>query len=53
MVTRPGCPTRNWRRVRRLDVAAKTRCQDLLAYGLFMGLIAGFLTDAIVTAAGA
>jgi len=24
-----------------------------LAYGLLMGLIAGFLTDAIVTAAGA
>jgi ZIP family zinc transporter len=36
-----------------LDVAAKTRRQDLLAYGLLMGLIAGFLTDAIVTAAGA
>lgn len=36
-----------------LDIAAKTRRQDLLAYGLLMGLIAGFLTDAIVTAAGA
>jgi len=36
-----------------LSVAAKTRRPDLLAYGLLMGLIAGFLTDAIVTAAGA
>jgi len=36
-----------------LNVAAKTRRPDLLAYGLLMGLIAGFLTDAIVTAAGA
>jgi ZIP family zinc transporter len=34
-------------------VAAKTRRPDLLAYGLLLGLIAGFLTDAIVTAAGA
>jgi zinc transporter, ZIP family len=36
-----------------VSVAAKTRRPDLLAYGLLMGLIAGFLTDAIVTAAGA
>lgn len=36
-----------------LGVAAKTRRTDLLAYGLLLGLIAGFLTDAIVTAAGA
>jgi zinc transporter, ZIP family len=36
-----------------LTVAAKTRRSDLLAYGLLMGLLAGFLTDAIVTAAGA
>ncbi len=36
-----------------LSVAAKTRRPDLLAYGLLIGLIAGFLTDAIVTAAGA
>jgi ZIP family zinc transporter len=36
-----------------LSVAAKNRRPDLLAYGLLMGLIAGFLTDAIVTAAGA
>jgi len=33
-------------------VAAKTRRADLLGYGLFVGLVAGFLTDAIVTAAG-
>ena len=36
-----------------VNVAAKTRHPDLLAYGLLLGLIAGFLTDAIVTAAGA
>ena len=36
-----------------VSVAAKTRRPDLLAYGLLAGLIAGFLTDAIVTAAGA
>jgi len=36
-----------------LGVAAKTRRPDLLAYGLLIGLIAGFATDAIVTAAGA
>ena len=36
-----------------VSVAAKTRRPDLLAYGLLMGLIAGFLTDPIVTAAGA
>jgi ZIP family zinc transporter len=35
-----------------VGVAAKSRRMDLLAYGLFIGLIAGFLTDAIVTAAG-
>ncbi len=35
-----------------VGVAAKTRRPDLLAYGLLMGLVAGFLTDAIVTAAG-
>jgi len=34
-------------------VAAKARRSDLLAYGLLLGLFAGFLTDAIVTAAGA
>jgi ZIP family zinc transporter len=36
-----------------LGVAAKARRPDLLAYGLLLGLIAGFATDAIVTAAGA
>jgi len=36
-----------------VGVAAKTRRPDLLAYGLLLGLMAGFLTDAIVTAAGA
>jgi ZIP family zinc transporter len=35
-----------------IGVAAKARRADLLAYGLLIGLIAGFLTDAIVTAAG-
>jgi ZIP family zinc transporter len=33
-------------------VAAKAKRSDLLAYGLLIGLIAGFATDAIVTAAG-
>jgi len=33
--------------------AARTRRPDLLAYGMLLGLFAGFLTDAIVTAAGA
>src|SRR3954447_10588621 len=36
-----------------LGVAAKTRRSDLLAYGLLIGLIAGFLTDAVVIAGGA
>jgi len=36
-----------------LGVAAKTRRPELLAYGLLIGLIAGFATDAIVTGAGA
>jgi ZIP family zinc transporter len=35
-----------------VGVAAKSRRMDLLAYGLLIGLIAGFLTDAIVIAAG-
>jgi ZIP family zinc transporter len=38
---------------RLVAVAQKTRRSDLLAYGLLAGLLAGFLTDAIVTAAGA
>jgi ZIP family zinc transporter len=36
-----------------LGVAAKARRTDLLAYGLLAGLVAGFLTDAIVSAGGA
>jgi ZIP family zinc transporter len=35
-----------------LGVAAKAKRSDLLGYGLLIGLVAGFLTDAIVTAAG-
>jgi ZIP family zinc transporter len=35
-----------------LGIAAKTRRGDLLAYGLLVGLLLGFATDAIVTAAG-
>ena len=35
-----------------LGVAARARRSDLLAYGLLIGLVAGFATDAIVTAAG-
>ena len=35
-----------------IGVAAKARRADLLAYGLLIGLVAGFLTDAVVTAAG-
>ena len=35
-----------------LGIAAKSRRSDLLAYGLLLGLLAGFATDAIVTAAG-
>jgi len=36
-----------------ITVAARTKRSDLLAYGLLIGLLAGFLTDAIVTAGGA
>jgi len=35
-----------------LGVAARARRSDLLAYGLLIGLVAGFATDAVVTAAG-
>jgi zinc transporter, ZIP family len=35
-----------------LNVASKARRPNLVAYGLLIGLVAGFLTDAIVTAAG-
>ncbi len=36
-----------------LGVAARAKRPDLLAYGLLLGLVAGFVTDAIVTAGGA
>jgi ZIP family zinc transporter len=35
-----------------LGVAARAKQPKVLAYGLLIGLLAGFLTDAIVTAAG-
>ena len=35
-----------------IGVAARARRSDLLAYGLLIGIIAGFLTDAVVSAAG-
>lgn len=35
-----------------LGVAARAKRTDLVAYGLLLGLLAGFATDAIVTAAG-
>ena len=36
-----------------ITVAAKAKRSDLFAYGLLLGLLAGFATDAIVTAGGA
>jgi ZIP family zinc transporter len=36
-----------------LGVAARARRMDLVAYGVLIGLLAGFITDAIVSAAGA
>jgi len=36
-----------------LGVAARAKRADLVAYGLLIGLLAGFLTDAIVSAGGA
>ncbi len=36
-----------------LGVAARAKRPDLVAYGLLLGLLAGFITDAIVTAGGA
>ena len=36
-----------------IGVASKTRRPRLLAYGLLLGLLAGFVTDAVVTAGGA
>ena len=35
-----------------IGVASKARRMDLLVYGVLIGLLAGFVTDAIVTAAG-
>lgn len=35
-----------------ITVAAKSKRADLLAYGILIGLLAGFITDAVVTAAG-
>lgn len=35
-----------------LGVAARARRSDLVAYGLLLGLVAGFATDAVVVAAG-
>jgi zinc transporter, ZIP family len=35
-----------------IGIASRARRPDLLAYGMLVGLVAGFLTDAIVTAAG-
>jgi len=35
-----------------VGIAAKQRRMDLLVYGVLIGLLAGFLTDAIVIAAG-
>jgi ZIP family zinc transporter len=39
--------------VQLLGVAARAKLPDLVAYGLLTGLLLGFATDAIVTAAGA
>lgn len=36
-----------------LGVAARAKRMDLVAYGLLLGMLAGFVTDAIVTAGGA
>jgi ZIP family zinc transporter len=36
-----------------LGVAARAKRSDLLSYGILVGMVAGFATDAIVTAAGA
>jgi len=38
--------------VQLLGIAAKARRSDLVAYGLLLGLLAGFATDAVITAAG-
>jgi zinc transporter, ZIP family len=36
-----------------LGVAARARRADLVCYGVLLGLLAGFITDGVVTAAGA
>jgi zinc transporter, ZIP family len=36
-----------------LGIAAKAKRPDILAYGLLIGMLAGFVTDAVVTAGGA
>lgn len=36
-----------------LGVAARAKRTDLLAYGLLLGILAGFITDAVVSAGGA
>jgi ZIP family zinc transporter len=33
-------------------MGARSKRMDLLAYGILIGLVAGFATDAVVTAAG-
>jgi len=38
--------------VQLIGIALKAKRMDLLAYGMLIGLVAGFLTDAVVTAAG-
>jgi ZIP family zinc transporter len=38
--------------VQLIGIASRSKRMDLLAYGLLIGLVAGFATDAIVTAAG-
>ncbi|WP_090482519.1 ZIP family metal transporter [Nakamurella panacisegetis] len=39
--------------VQLLGVAARAKRSDLVAYGLLVGLLAGFITDAVVSAGGA
>ncbi|MBN9618228.1 MAG: zinc permease, partial [Actinobacteria bacterium] len=39
--------------VQLLGVASRARRTDVLCYGLLLGLLAGFATDAVVTAGGA
>jgi ZIP family zinc transporter len=38
--------------VQLIGVAARARRTDLLAFGLLLGMVAGFVTDGVVTAAG-